>query len=698
MGAVARAYVKAARAFVIILVVTTAFVALANAQSATLNLVVTSSSGGTKCATACLGTLAFVSGNLTVTGDYEGPVYLFGQATVMLANTPIGSANSISWSWTSGFQAVGGPALPSNGYFNRTSLNESRLTFYSQEYIAAIGTTGPSFSGTVAAYSDPAHTKPLGEAVPFSGGSVSANPTYVLGIQVPLINDTMLGAGVPQNDSQGNPNPVFPESVGGIYNFLMVIALIVIAIGAAVALFTGQSGPEKGGGLSAVLMQVVIGVVIVIIFPLVYNNVASLVNYTTQTIIAYPQPPLYYNVAIQNLWTAATAGGGSWATIITSSLIDFAVWIMELIASIMIYFLGTVRVLLFAVMIVGFPLAVGLKMIPFASKLGQMVEDTLFGLMLAAIMSAVIAGVANQIINSQPNWVVTALGDQPNWLAIAAIFAIILMPTVFAPLTSTLMQTVSQTAMMGGGIAAATAMGAGMPAASGAVQAVGPAMGAFRSGVQSGTSVFGGISAGLQNAASTFGSVLKRQGTLQQMASNAALIGTTGLLAATGSSRAASTLRMAFPTPASPQERARAALAAQQQKEAGPLLAQHDQTFNRFFTSAGSISAELNAQMKQALGNHYYDVGIPAGREAVGLQYHRLRMMTDPEMIDHLSRHGQIDSAMYKSNPAYRQGIDSKLQELKQKFNQLDPRLDEGNYQKVADVLNQINLRAHAAK
>ena len=111
-------------------------------------------------------------------------------------------------------------------------------------------------------------------------------------------------------------------------------------------------------------------------------------------------------------------------------------------------------------MLAAFPVAVGLRMIPFTRKLSQMVEDTLFGLILASLMSAIVIGVASNVLqsNSSSNIFNVVQGWQ-GWMAAAALFAAVLMPTVFAPLTSIVFQTASQAAMTGVGVGTAIVAG-----------------------------------------------------------------------------------------------------------------------------------------------------------------------------------------------------------------------------------------------
>ena len=584
LGAAAKGYVKAARVFALVLLVSSPLIMTAFAQPAgspslyltTSNANVTASTGILSCT---LGAVITVEGTLIMTGNYVGPVYLQGNidvsATYTLFDSYTGTPQTVSWSWTSGF-SVNGTALDSSGFFSRTSTGTNEITFSSSQCqdvtdLPVIETWKIlGYSGTIDAYDNIAlGTSNLipGYGAQLLGGTSANNPTYVLAIQLPLINDPMLGATVNATDATGNPNPVIP--VGGIYNFIMMISLIIIGIGVALLLFTGLGGgggrdKEKGGGMASVLMQVATAVIIVVVFPLVYDEVAQVINYMSQTIIAYPNPTSYFGVAIQNLWNTATAGTGvTWATVITAGIPTMAIWIMELIAWLMTYFLGIVRILLIAVMIVGFPLSVALKLIPFTSKLSRMIEDTLFGLMLAAIMSAVIAGVANQVINNfSGSFFETALGStNVAWVAIAAIFGIILMPTVFAPLTATMMQTVSQTAMMAGGVAASVGAGVGAPAAGGVVAGGQAASAAMSKAAASGAGLGGQLSKGLSEFAGTF-----KSHALQPMLQNAAIVGTTGVVAAVGGSQASRAVRSMMPHTKGPGDVMGSAAAAQDAK------------------------------------------------------------------------------------------------------------------------------------
>jgi hypothetical protein len=631
-----------------------------------------------------------VSGTVGVTGSCS------------LCNIP--PLTFTGWSTVAGYYSEGNLQVFNNTLdFSPSSLDSlpSSATFTSQTRAA-----WTNYSG----YLIEIHAYQNGEVVVVgtaAAGTLGNNPTYTLGIQLPLFNDPTLGATVNKTDPAGNPSPLFPSSFGGVYNLILVVSIIVLFIGVALALFTKLGGAHPMGGLSQVLVMAFTSLIIMFIFPMVYDMIAQLINYLTMLIIAYPSPHVQdFAVNIQNLWNKASfAVGGSWTTMITTGLIAFAVWVMELIACIMVYMLGTVRILLMAAAIAAFPLAVSLKLIPFASKLGQMVEDILFGLILAAIMSGIVAAVANSLI-SQPNWALSALGGQMNWLAMVALLVIVLMPTVFAPLTATMMQTVSQTAMVGGGVAVAMGAGGGAVAAPGVAAAAGPAASAFKQGMAAGLMTPGasplgaairGLGSGLQSGLSTFGSHLKQAGVPQGLLQNALVIGTTGVVGAIapGASR---TIRAAMPSPVMPSDVLATHAAAQQVEAAKPVLTQHDAFIGNLFSNAGSMTPQMNSirvEQKQKLGADYYDPTTAEGQLQLRGWYEQRSGMSPQQIALSLQEHGKGNVDLFQKNAMYKDSHISQITKAKQEFKSHDPARHPGdlaNYQWLADVRHGLNM------
>jgi len=112
-------------------------------------------------------------------------------------------------------------------------------------------------------------------------------------------------------------------------------------------------------------------------------------------------------------------------------------------------------------MIAMFPLSIALRDFYYTQKLGRIIEDTLFGLMLASILSSTMLSVATYLLqnwNSSANMFRIA-GIQPQWVAITAVLTSLVAVTILAPYTSATYQIVSETGMVAGGVASAMWLG-----------------------------------------------------------------------------------------------------------------------------------------------------------------------------------------------------------------------------------------------
>jgi hypothetical protein len=377
---------------------------------------------------------------------------------------------------------------------------------------------------------------------------------FQLIMEMPLFNETTLGTTVycaPTTSPCGLP-------LQGFYDFIFIIAIILAGGGLLIALANKQlAGDERQN----VVLDFVIAVLFIVLFPVIYNNIALLTNYLDMTILAGPNLPYTdYGLQISLVWGKLLSwaqGGGIWG-ILVSPITSVAGWIVALIVYLMTIFLGVIRIWLVTVMVIGFPISLALKQIPFAKKLSSMVEDTLYGLMLASLMSSVAIGVAAYILADAPGGPVwsatifagTGINGISNWVAAAALFTAVLIPTVFAPLTGTLFQTASQAAMVGVGV------GASMAGAAAA-----PMVGAAGSGL-GGVGALGGMGKGMSGALAEAPQSMGQQAasTMQNMGlgerllyavphslKNMAVVGTTGVLAGMGASSAARSIATVAP-------------------------------------------------------------------------------------------------------------------------------------------------------
>jgi len=367
------------------------------------------------------------------------------------------------------------------------------------------------------------------------------NQMFQLIMEMPLFNETTLGTTVycaPTTAPCGLP-------LQGFYDFIFIIAIILAGGGLLIALANKQyTGDERKN----VVLDFVIAVLFIVLFPVIYNNIALLTNYLDMTILAGPNLPYTdYGLQISLVWAKLMAwaqGGGVWGMLV-SPITSLAGWIVALIVYMMSIFLGVIRIWLVTVMVIGFPISLALKQVPFAKKLSSMVEDTLYGLMLASLMSSIAIGVAAYVLADAPGGPVwsatlfagTGINGISNWVAAAALFTAVLIPTVFAPLTGTLFQTASQASMVGVGVAASMAAAGAAPVAGAAGAGIG-GMGGL-SGLGK------GMSSALSQTPQTIGQ--EAASTMQSMGlgerllyaaphslKNMAVVGTTGVLGAMG--------------------------------------------------------------------------------------------------------------------------------------------------------------------
>jgi hypothetical protein len=174
-------------------------------------------------------------------------------------------------------------------------------------------------------------------------------------------------------------------------------------------------------------------------------------------------------------------------------------------------------------MIVMFPLSIALRDFYYTQKLGRIIEDTLFGLVLATILSSVMLSVATYLLqnwNSSANMFRLA-GIQPQLVAITAVLTSLVAVTIYAPYTSATYQVVAETEMVAGGVASAVWLGAYSGGVTGFIinathstaeriwtGFTGAVGGGLTNGITAGISAVSGKSAG--HAISHFNEVMKK--------------------------------------------------------------------------------------------------------------------------------------------------------------------------------------------
>ena len=488
------------------------------------------------------------SGGVSASGTYSGNVYLTGSITIYGHDKATDKPETETLALNQGDFSPNPMKFPSQSQsgVNNPQVNSNFCEPVVDGYtywVAASDQPGCTGGACILANST--------VTVSVTGGS---NQMFQLIMEMPLFNETTLGTTVycaPTTSPCGLP-------LQGFYDFIFIIAIILAGGGLLIALANKQlAGDERQN----VVLDFVIAVLFIVLFPVIYNNIALLTNYLDMTILAGPNLPYTdYGLQISLVWGKLLSwaqGGGIWGMLV-SPITSVAGWIVALIVYLMTIFLGVIRIWLVTVMVIGFPISLALKQIPFARKLSSMVEDTLYGLMLASLMSSIAIGVAAYILADSPGGPVwsatifagTGINGISNWVAAAALFTAVLIPTVFAPLTGTLFQTASQASMVGVGVGVSMAGAAAVPM----VGAAGSGLG----GVGALGSMSKGMSGGIAEAPQTIGqeaaSTMQNMGLGERLLyavphslKNMAVVGTTGVLAGMGASSAARSIATVAP-------------------------------------------------------------------------------------------------------------------------------------------------------
>ncbi|MDG6948807.1 MAG: hypothetical protein JRM77_02890 [Nitrososphaerota archaeon] len=412
----------------------------------------------------------------SVRGQPSGPsgqcsMQASGTLTLNSTNTPSGPI-TISGSITGVMNDGAGNPYTANLNFSKT------IQWPAQKSVSISGTAPFAGAGTVFMntgsfvyqYSFTATTSSGQVVASASYSDEKMNPTFQLVVMLPLFNVTSMDAIFHCN---GAVNCAISSNFGNYYEFIMLIGIVITVVAALVSFSINQNSPGGNtGSTHSWIMEALMTIVLIIAFPWIYNEVAGLLNYVNATLISGPGTLLVGNVYttassnVQAVWNAATGNtaGINSATSLTSilgeGLLTIAAWFIALFVAIGVWVLGILRVFIIAVMIAAFPLSLALKNIHFTEKLAGMIEDTLYGVMIATIMSAIVLGLTSQLMaNSDAQLSSSILAGSSTFVAAIALLTALMMPTIFAPLTSTLFQTGMQMAMAAGSMASMVSIG-----------------------------------------------------------------------------------------------------------------------------------------------------------------------------------------------------------------------------------------------
>ncbi len=303
------------------------------------------------------------------------------------------------------------------------------------------------------------------------------------------------------------------------YHNLRLIAIFVMA-GAFILgmiLFLGEEfGVQKKGQAIELIANTLVYSLFLMVFPVLWDGVATGVEYLNIYILN-PSNPTPDNAAARAKDLFIKLGGintefdmgklleGTGKALVgdQSGLTQFfhdiltAIFRAFLAALIflMMFIIGTIRIVLTAAIIVGLPMILAIKLVPWVRKPADRLLETLYGLVVATIISSIVVVAGAAYLDTLPKD-----GIVENFQAFVAAAAVIIlavfMPVMLSPMLGSVVSSITgmvTSSLMAGAVAGSSAV---MGAARGAAGALGFG-GQAVSSMGMGGGGFGGAAAGL---------------------------------------------------------------------------------------------------------------------------------------------------------------------------------------------------------
>jgi type IV secretion system protein TrbL len=281
------------------------------------------------------------------------------------------------------------------------------------------------------------------------------------------------------------------------YNSLLYVSIFLMAMAVIIGMiiFLGeQFGIQKKGQALDIISNAFFYILLLSFFPLLWDTIATGVEWLDIYIMNPGNPtPDAAAAKAKDLFIklgGIDTGGGGLAGIfdglgklvfgnpdkITQVFHDIMTSVFRAFMAAMIFLtmfiVGTMRIVMTATIIVGLPLILAIKLIPWIRKPADRLLDTLYGLVVATIISSIVVVAGTAYLDSMPKDTLEQ-NFQATIAAMGVILLAVLMPVMLSPMLGSIITSVTgmaTTALAAG----ATAAGAGIAgAARGASAAIG---------------------------------------------------------------------------------------------------------------------------------------------------------------------------------------------------------------------------------
>ena len=299
--------------------------------------------------------------------------------------------------------------------------------------------------------------------------------------------------------------PLIKDKIKAVYDYLMPITIVfftITAILSALVLMGEFLNLFPKETAFSMFIWSVVGVVLTVVFPNVWNGIALMMQELAWSIIEnapkdHPNEPDaitklftalggFTNIQLNGLDVLLGIFSEDGRNKIQQQILDIMTSIIRAFITAMLIFLmyvtGTIRFVMTAMMAVAFPLIFALHQIPLLKRVTGKLIDTLIGLTIAPLLSALIIVIGASIIDT---YFPSAQGFDPSthFKRFIGVFGILLLAVLIPTITAPLLGTVVTQATMIGQSALLAGLYAGVKGAEGFARG---AIGVYRGLVSSG--------------------------------------------------------------------------------------------------------------------------------------------------------------------------------------------------------------------
>ncbi len=274
----------------------------------------------------------------------------------------------------------------------------------------------------------------------------------LVGVSIGIVNSigntfVDIAIAMPKFESTNNANIT-------LYSFFRDTSFYILAMAitlAGISLMLEEFNLLSRGSASIIISKSVVIVILLFIFPIIWDNVAYAIEEFSKYILS-PEDPSMVNEKVRDLWANISAINmpsipDPFELLDPSKLperifVDVFMSVFKSMIALMLmvslYIVGTIRIVLTAVLAIGLPIILMLSLIPFLRRISDTLLNTLIGLSIAPILSSLTVAAGNSYLAS------SSLDELQLWIASVAIASLaVYFPTLLAPVLGSLVTSLS---------------------------------------------------------------------------------------------------------------------------------------------------------------------------------------------------------------------------------------------------------------